>query len=514
MFIFEETKKEENFKNSRSKKIDILMIAILVSIILDIQLLGIYGRTTFMTDFTHMFEGGYRIMLGQIPYQDFFSPIGPVSFAFLGLFYLVFGPDILASMLHSFFLVITLTIPFYFIVRKEFSIFFSFIFSLFFYISFIGLSFHPLYNYTTYFFLFLNIFLILYHIKKDSLPMYVYILSAILGTLDFYTKQDTGGIHLFLLFLYFAVNYRKYWKKILCFYLIPSAMFVLGTFLILSNFEGFLYWYNYGQPPHATNFSKFFEPEKIVFITSSWHFYVGIIFIFLLLFGKIKNNYKKKIISLFLVIAISHIVSNTLSGSTRQLSVMGLPILIFFICLLLKDSVKELNPRNRSLFNIAIILFLIVNVNPFPTYGLIAMNYLNPNLTRINQGCFSGYLITKEAANGLQEIRSLIKEYPDFISITEDGFLYCDYKKEPPKKIPLCFREGTHFYMQDINYIAAQILSNNPQIILIQNHHGHENPDTNNKFFEIFKFNGYEERQIINKTSTSEAPIHIFIKKQ
>lgn len=512
MVDISEVRKKENSENNHSKKLDIFMIVILVILIFLLQLFGIYGRTTFMTDFTHMFEGGYRIMIGQIPYQDFYTPIGPVSFAFLGLFYFIFGPSIFSSMLHSFFLIIVLVIPFYFIVRKEFNVFLASIFSLFFYISYMGFSFHTLYNYTTYFFLFLNIFLIIFYIKKEHLPTYVYFVSAILGALDFYSKQDTGALHIILLFIFFIINYPKDWKRVIFTYLIPALLFLIGTYLFLSTLGGFNYWFNLGQPQNKPVLSKFFEPEKIVFITSSWHFYVGIILVFLILFRKIKDDYKKKIASLFLVIAISNIVSNVLSGSTRQLSVMGLPILIFFMYILMKDFINEFSLKNKTLFSTILILILIVNINPFPTYGLIILNFLNPNVERIDQGCFKGYPITKDAAEGLKEIRDLIDKYPNFISLTEDGFLYCDYNKEPPKKIPLLFQEGIHFHLQDIDYIANQILESNPQIIFIQDYHGNDHPDTKDKFINIFKSQGYKKTQIINKTSTYEAPITVLIR--
>ena len=286
---------------------------------------------------------------------------------------------------------------------------------------------------------------------------------------------------------------------------------MVGTFLSLSLLEGFPYWFNLGQPPHNPRMTKFFEPSKIVFITSSWHFYLGILFVFLILFNKIKNPYKKKLISLFLIIAITQIVSNILSGSTRQLSVMGTPVLIFFVYLLIKDHIPELRDKYKLLLGTILVLLLMVNVNPFPTYGLITLNYMNPKISRVQEGCVAGIPMHKDSFEGLQEIREIIKKNPNFISLTEYTFLYCDYNIKPPRKIPMTFREGIHFYMEDFDDIINTIISNNPDIILIQNVHGHD-VSIHQLTINTFISKGYKEMKIIEKTETPDAPITILKK--
>jgi len=504
------TKNQTKNQIPKKSKADLWAIVILIILILDLQFFGMFGRTTFIRDWTIVFEGAYRVSLGQIPFQDFFIPIGPVVFYMQTFFNLIFGTNILSMIIHSFILSITLSLIFYYFARKEFKPLTSFVFAFFLYLSFSGLSFHPFYNYTTYFFLFLNIFLILYHIKKESLPTYIYLLSAILGVLDFYTKQDTGALHLTLIFAYFIFNYRKDWKKIILAYLLPSIILLAGTFLALSTLSGFPYWFNLGQPPHNPNIQKFFDPLKIVQITSSWHLYIAILFIFFVLFTKI-NTDKKRIMSLFIVLALTHLISNTLSGSTRQLSVIGLPILIFFIYLLIKPYIKNLQKNHKIPMFLILLFILLMNVNPIPTYGLITLNYLNPNITHVQEGCLKGMPIEKQHLEGLQELREIIKQNPNFISLTEYNFLYCDYNIQPPTQIPLVFREGIHFYLQDIEPIANTILKQNPPLILIQNYHGHNHPDTHEKFINLFKEAGYKEIRVIDKTP-SVGPITVLKK--
>lgn len=40
---------------------------------------------------SHIIDGAYRVYTGQVPFRDFYSPVGPVEFWLLALFYRVFG---------------------------------------------------------------------------------------------------------------------------------------------------------------------------------------------------------------------------------------------------------------------------------------------------------------------------------------------------------------------------------------------------------------------------------------
>jgi hypothetical protein len=192
---------------------------------------------------------------------------------------------------------------------------------------------------------------------------------------------------------------------------------------------------------------------------------------------------------------------------------MGLPILIFFIYLLIKDPIKYLEKNYKLFMFMLLLLILIININPIPTYGLITLNYLNPNMEKIKEGCAIGVLIDNQSYEGLQTIRDVIKEYPDFISITEFNFLYCDYNKEPPKELPLCFKEGYHFYKQDLNALLNTILSYNSTVIFLQDSHGHDDRNLNEKLVEFFVSKGYVRINSINTLTTPEAPIAVLVLK-
>lgn len=44
-------------------------------------------RGVFLFDQSQIFDGGWRILQGQTPYQDFLFPYGPVTFSIQALFF-------------------------------------------------------------------------------------------------------------------------------------------------------------------------------------------------------------------------------------------------------------------------------------------------------------------------------------------------------------------------------------------------------------------------------------------
>jgi len=534
-----QSKKKDSEKTEKFSKIDFLAIFVLIIFIIDLHSFGFFGRTTFPQDPAIIFEGSYRISEGQIPYKDFTIVMGPVIFLMQAFFNLFFGKTFFSMFMHSLFLSLIISLIFYYFVRREFNIIISFIFSITFYISFQGLAFHPFYNHSTYFFLFLNIFLLLYYIDK-FLPNHIFLLSSLLAFLDFYTKQDIGSLHIILVFFYFIFNYKKQWKSILLFYIIPVFLLVVGTYLAFSAFTDFAYWFNLGQYPHNSRLSNLRDPMKILEIFNSWEFYISLLFIFLVLFivkdGNFssqtstfsnksmtkreninviyysKNNKNKSIMSLFLVIAISSLINRLLTGVTRQVSVISTILLVFLLSIIIKVEIKEFYKKNKPIFIIIFSLILIISVNPFPTYGLIAYNYFSNSISHIDVGCYKGSPILKEDLESLNHIRKIIEDNnKSFVSITHYSFLYCDYQIEPPKGLPAWFDEGNSFYKINLDSIIKVIINYNPKVILVQEAHNNEDPNFNDELIKKFLSKGYKLEEIINQKSTQK-PISVLLK--
>mgnify|MGYP001601221823 CR=1 FL=1 len=183
--------------------------------------------------------------------------------------------------------------------------------------------------------------------------------------------------------------------------------------------------------------------------------------------------------------------------------------MIFFLWILVKDYIPDLIKNHKISINIILILILLWSVNPIPTYGLITLNYLNPNIGHISEGCYKNYLMSNDNLIGLEKIREIIEENnKSFISMTEYSFLYCDYKINPPKGLPLWFHKRISYYEEDIPGIIAKIILYNPKIILVESPH---KDGEDEKFVASFESAGYKEEFRINKT-ISGSPIIVLIK--
>ena len=509
---------EENVvRENKSSKLDKYVIILLAIIILDLQFFGTFGRTTFFEDFTIIFEGGYLISSGQIPYTDFFMPVGPMVFLIQGFFQIIFGSNLFAMAFHSFTLAIILCIIFYYFVRKEFGIAMSFIFGLFFYLSFNGLTFHPWYDYVAYFFFFINIFILLKYYKQESLPWFVYSLSALFSTLSFYSKQDVGLLQIFFILIFFIFNYHKKLKSIILFYVLPLIVLIGSIYLIFSNFTtGFQYWFNLGQYPHSARFSNFFLPAKFLNIITSWKLYISLFFVYKILLNKIKKKDfdSIKLMCLFVIVAVTSLITQVTSGNFRQTLAIGIPVLIFILYLLIKDNIKELIKNHKTIISLIIVIFLLLSVNPFPTYGLAALNYVDSDLGRIDKGCYSGALLSQTALEGLTTIRKTIEENENsFISFTHYQFLYCDYNVARPKGLPLWFYEGITIFDDNVEDILETTKSFSPKVILLHFRGSPANIALNKKFEDRFYEMGYTKTDTVD-TMASSIPLSIFVKEE
>ncbi len=507
----EKVLEKDNIK--RISSLDFFVLAIILIIIFDMEIFGIFG-SIFFRDFSIIFEGGYRISSGQVPYQDFFIPMGPVVFYMQGFFNFIFGNNIISMAAHSFIIAAVLCILFYFILRKEFNYFMSIVFTLFFFVSFNGLTFYPFYNIAPYFFLFLNIFLILIYRKKDYFPKYLLFLSAILATLGFYSKHDVGLLHLVFILFYFSFNYPKQWKSIFIYYFLPSIGLIVGIYLLLSNLSGFQYWFDLGQPPHKSRLLVIFTARSIWCIVTSWKFYISIFLFFSYLYyffiGKknkedkasalFRTNDSMRLVIIFLIISVTTLISQCTSGLTNNSFSMGDALLVFILFILIKENTDFLKYQGKVTIIFFLIVILTLTVNPFTVYGQLLLNYKNPSLGRIPAGCYSGVLLPQASLDGLEIIRNTIEKYgePDFFSMTEYSFLYCDYKINPTKNMPLWFDENVTFFKENILDIIKEVNSSLPKVILVQDAHRNRIRNMATEFEERFTSLGYTRIAIVD----------------
>lgn len=172
-------------------------------------------RGFFAFDQSIVFDGGYRVLLGQIPYRDFIIPIGPVAFWLQAVFFALLGvnyyacifPAALFNVLAAFLAVGTIRLLFP--GKKIVSYGAGFLTAAWFYPPF-GILY---YDQTAFFFSFLALYIILLSILKAPerplLRTSLLALSGILVLVSFLSKQNAGLFFLPIFPLLLLAGYRR-----------------------------------------------------------------------------------------------------------------------------------------------------------------------------------------------------------------------------------------------------------------------------------------------------------------
>ncbi len=195
-------------------------------------------------------EGAYRLSLGEVPYQDFGSPVGYVFWIIPALFFKIFGPYVITLLKAQAFINVISNLLLVKILKSfGIKVHGRILVSIVFILSYTLFNFWPWYNHLVFVIELGALFLVLKYLLHNRSVWYVFF-SGVLVILAFLTKQDTGGLSLVLiscLLLYNFVLNRSY-KQILFFAagLVAAALIFIFPF----TFYEFGYWFNYGQYPH------------------------------------------------------------------------------------------------------------------------------------------------------------------------------------------------------------------------------------------------------------------------
>lgn len=198
-------------------------------------------------------EGAYRLYLGQVPFRDFSLPMGYGYWVIPALFFKIFGPFMYSLIKAQVFINLVSVLALRSILKmlnvKPIAILLTVIVFCF---SYVSKNFWPWYNHTVivaelvaFYFLFRAIFR-----STDWKTVLNLILSAFFVLFAIFTKQDGGALA--LLIAVAILGYDAWIEKSLKRLLIFSGAFGVLSFIAvvpLLQYD-FLYWFNYGQPPH------------------------------------------------------------------------------------------------------------------------------------------------------------------------------------------------------------------------------------------------------------------------
>lgn len=207
-----------------------------------------------------IWEGAYRLYLGEIPYRDFGIPMGFWSWVVPALFFKLFGPSLFTLAKAQAFLNIISGLSFRWILQSfGLSLQARWLSILVFSLTFILGLYWPQYNHTVIVFQIISIAFLAYYLNHtDKSKSWIYlVLACLFMVITFFTKQDAGGLNLLIgltLIIYNSIILRKLTPVLIA----VSAIIIFSILSVTPFLEfDFSYWFNYGQPPHYSRISIF-----------------------------------------------------------------------------------------------------------------------------------------------------------------------------------------------------------------------------------------------------------------
>ena len=453
-------------------------------------------------DYSILWEGAYRVSLGQMPYTDFGTPVGPVSFLIPALFFKLLSPSWFVMQLSQLFEnALLLGLAFTLLKRLQFTrvninkaiTCFSFLYLIF-------LS-HPWYNSGAFLCFLASMVLVL------GAGYWSVLAAGLIAGLCFLAKQDYGVMNLFLGSLVlvltqsdqsgsykkldFSFNVLKDLKRIgaisaaLILFAIAFVLPIAGLILLVDSSQ-FFYWFNYGQPPHEirkvhiwdfANHGNLFLPACIAF-----YFAYRTLRIDLLLAG--------------IFFLCSFVVSST----------SGLDYTGFFYFLFLPLLLQTVLDRQLIKKKWLSILLLVATLSclAFPSKYLFRLvqttvlakaepySFRHVYITRPVQAfpntmpAFKNVMGSSDSLVMINELQQIFKEpiaaskgqrgtELKVLNISELTPLYAELGSRPPLHYPLWYHTDVALFPREIQIIDRDIDDGEFDVVILQNAHGRAN---------------------------------------
>lgn len=261
-----------------------------VAVIILLSIVPLFVSFPYRVNIFLSWEGAYRISEGQLPFRDFGTPLGGMYWVLPGLFFKLFGAQLISLVKAQVFINIMSGLAFRSIMKSmglQGGIKFAAV--LLYCISFSFFNFWPWYNHTVIVYEFIAIAFLFKGIQgttKRSSYLYL-IVAAFFTVCSFLTKQDAGAMAFLLacLFLFYAAIRDKKWLPFVVY--AGSFVVLLSLFILPFIKYDFGYWFNYGQAPHSARISLLEILDEFLAASQWVKFYLFTIII--LLFIRFKN---------------------------------------------------------------------------------------------------------------------------------------------------------------------------------------------------------------------------------
>lgn len=493
------------------KKLSIPFIEVLPT--LGFSILPLFFDLTYQINLYMIWEGAYRLFLGEVPFRDFGIPMGFCSWIVPALFFKIFGPYFFSLVKAQVFLNIVSGLSFRWILLSIGASFQTRFLSILIYsFTFILGLYWPQYNHTVIVFQVVAIAFLFQFMKGGYLGKRSYsylIVSAFFLAFSFFTKQDAGGLGLLISLI--LITYYSYSKKDFRPILILGAsLFVFFLLAILPFLQfDFSYWFNYGQPPHYSRVS-IVDIIRINMEESRWEkIYLSIVLVISLIRfqqGKLINQEL-----LFSLLVIGVIAEAMIFQVTSYVPRDNNIFFHAFSCAYILYQLERLHIYSvRSTFPILIILVSLWWSETYWKYADRIITRVVPSSKDAAVVSINTYILTPEECNYYSDLstwkKSSLKSLENIkIPVgTEAGIsrflqMTSTYTKPPIvlnmselttlayevpftlEKGPLWYHLGVGMFQRELDMIKSRIVSQYYDIILFENI-----PNLNNFYpFEI-----------------------------
>lgn len=229
-----------------------------VLIIIFLAMVPLFVQFPYRVNIFLSWEGAYRISEGQLPFRDFGTPLGGMYWAIPGLFFKLFGHEMVTLVKAQVFINIISGLAFRSLL-KSFMVppGFRVTAVLLYCVSYSFFNFWPWYNHSVIVYEFIALAFLCNALLASSgrFQLLKLVLAAFFTVCSFLTKQDAGAMAFALglaLTAYPLLKSRE-WKPLFIYGL--SFALILLLFILPFINSGFGYWFNHGQAPHSARIS-------------------------------------------------------------------------------------------------------------------------------------------------------------------------------------------------------------------------------------------------------------------
>jgi len=294
-----------------------------------------------------LYNGGYRVLSGYIPFNDYWLVTGPLLDYLNALFFFINGTSWKSFIIHSSLINLIISVVSYQLftelgLQKKFSIIYSIFFSILFY-PIVGT---PFVDHHAIFFLIIAFYLFILGVIKNNNLFFFFI--PLFFMLSFLSKQTPAAYGLlgilFIFATYLFFDFKKNIKilKTLIFGSITSVLFVI-LFFYFSKINFFNFYEQYVLYAKTIGDFRFSTLEFNFFGIVSEYKFVIILLVLLTLsltgLGK-QKNLKSTIVILTIIVLSSLLIFHQYLSFNQNFIFFLVPLLSGFIHIFIKKNLK------------------------------------------------------------------------------------------------------------------------------------------------------------------------------